>query len=71
MWDSTYQHLYDRAKPIIQKDIMIAFYKEKEQLYIETDVSDVGLRASLLQVREGTWLLRNEGPNNAALQAKA
>ena len=31
----------------------MAFYKEKEQLYLETDVLSVGLGASLLQVRYG------------------
>ena len=35
------------------------FYNEKEQLYLETDAMVVGLGASLLQVRDEMWFLRN------------
>ena len=45
----------------------MAFYNEKEQLYLETDVSGVSLRASLLPVRDKMWLPRNKAPDNAAL----
>ena len=70
MWNSTYQHLYERVKAITKKDAAVAFYDGKEQLHLETDVSDVGLRASLLQVRDGMWYLRNEAAKNAALQPR-
>ena len=41
----------------------MVFYNEKEQLYLETNA----LGASLLQVRDSIWFLRNEAPNSAAL----
>ena len=41
-------------------------YNEKEQqLYMETDVSGVGLGA--VQVRDVMWFSRNEAHDNAAL----
>ena len=42
---NTYQNLHDRVKIIIKKSVTIVLYNEKEQLYPETDVSDVGLGA--------------------------
>ena len=42
-WKNLYQNLYYRAKNIIEKNATIAFYIEKEQLYLETDVLVVGL----------------------------
>ena len=42
-WYNTYQTLYDRAKNIIRKNVTIAFYSEKEQLYLETGMLGVGL----------------------------
>ena len=45
----------------------MTFYKEKEQLYLETYALGAGLGASLLQMRGDTWFPRNEAPNNAAL----
>ena len=47
----------------------MAFYNEKEQLYLETDVFDVVLGATLLQARDKIRFLRNETPDNAALWA--
>ena len=46
----------------------MAFYNEKEQLYLETDPSDIGLGASLLQARGRMQFPRNEAPNNSAQQ---
>ena len=45
----------------------MAFYNEKQQLYLGTDALVGGLRASLLQVRDGKWFSRNVYPNNATL----
>ena len=45
----------------------MAFYDTKEQLYIETNVLDVKLGASLQQVQQGVWFPYNETPDNAAL----
>ena len=41
------------AKNIIKKNATMTFYNEKAQLYLEIDVSDVGLGTSFLQAREG------------------
>ena len=35
------------------------FYGEKEQLYLETDTSHVGLEAGLLQARDGMWFQKD------------
>ena len=48
-------------------DATMAFYNEKEQLYLWTDTSGVGFRASLLQVRDGVWFPRNKAPDDAIL----
>ena len=45
----------------------MAFYNEKEELYLETDVLGVSLRASFLQVRDGKWFPKDEAPENVAL----
>ena len=47
---------------------MMAFYNEKAQLYLETEVSAISLEAGLLLVRNGMWLPRNKMPHNTALQ---
>ena len=70
-WNSTYQSLYNRAKTTIKKSIAMAVCNEKEQLYLEADVLGVGLGGSLLQVRDGMWIPRNETPDNAALRTEA
>ena len=46
-------------------NITMAFCNEKEQLSLETDMSGVGLGASLLHVRDGMWLPRNVAAENA------
>ena len=45
----------------------MAFYKEKDQLYLQTDALGVGFRASLLQARDGMKFTRNKAPYNATL----
>ena len=45
----------------------MAFYIEKEKLYLQRDVSVVGLGANLLQVRDGIQFPRSEAPDNAVL----
>ena len=37
---------FDKAKSIIKEDACMIFYDETKPLYIETDVSGVGLTAS-------------------------
>ena len=53
---------------ITEKRHSVALYNEKVQPFIETNVLGLGLRASLLQVRDGMQFPKNEAPNNAALQ---
>ena len=67
MWNNTYKKLYKRANSLINKDMSIVFYSEKEQPYLETGANGVGLRASLLQVREGMQFPKDEASNNMAL----
>ena len=47
------------------------FYKEREQLYLETDVVHVRMEANFLHVTAQMQLQRNETPNNAVLQTTA
>ena len=41
-----------RTKSIFKKNATMAFYNEKEQLYMETDALLLGLGASLLHVKD-------------------
>ena len=41
--------MFDKAKAFIKEHAYMKFYDETKPLYIETDVSRVGLRASLPQ----------------------
>ena len=45
----------------------MAFCSKKEQLYLETDALGMGLRASLLQVRDGMQFPGNKAPNYTVL----
>ena len=44
------------------------FYVETKPLYIETDVSGVGLGVALLQTRSNTSFHRDEAPDNSILR---
>ena len=46
-----YQNLYDKGKKITKQDACMMFYDISKALYMETDVSGVGLGIGLLQVR--------------------
>ena len=63
-WNSTYQNLYDKANNIIKKNETMAFYNEKQQLYLETNASDVRLGASLLQAWDWMWFPRDEASDS-------
>ena len=49
-WNKTNHEQYERAKTLIRKDVCMKFYNEKKPLYLETDVSAIGLGAGPLQV---------------------
>ena len=44
--------MFDKANAIIKEDACMKFYGKTKPLYIETDVSGVGLIAALLQIKE-------------------
>ena len=44
------------------------FFDKKEQLYLETDVFEVGLRAGLLQVRKEMNCLKHTPPGNSIVR---
>ena len=44
------------------------FYDETKPPFIETDASEVGLGAALLQTRSGTSHPRDEAPDNSNLR---
>ena len=67
-WNATYQKLFDKAKSIITEDTGIKFCDETQLLYLETDVSGIRLRATLLQTRSGTNCLRDKVPDNSILR---
>ena len=52
-------------KSIIKEDTCKKLYGVTKPLYLETDASVVGLRASLLQARDGMSLHRDEAPDNS------
>ena len=68
-WTSnkTCQNLSDRAKNVIKKNAIIAFYNEEEQLNLEPVVSDIGQGASLLQVWDRMWFPKKDAPDHAVL----
>ena len=68
--EQSYQS-YTRAKAIIKMNMTMAFYNEKEQLYIEGDILSAGLGPNPLQMRDSMSFPRNEAPNNAVLQTIA
>ena len=47
------------------------FYDDTKPLYLETDISSVGLRASLLQTSEGMSCPKDEAPDNNMLRLTA
>ena len=59
-----YQDLYYKANKIVKKDACMKFYDAARPLHLETDV---GLRARLLQVRDGMNHKCDEVPDNMML----
>ena len=45
----------------------MAFYIDKEKMYLEMHVRGAGLRVSLLQGTDGMWFPKTKTPDNAAL----
>ena len=53
-WHVSYQALFNKAKLLIKADMCMKFYDDTKALYLETDVSGIGLGAALLQMCKGT-----------------
>ena len=64
-WNAMYLNVFDKAKAIIKEDVCMKFYDETKLLYIETDVSGVGLGAALLQTRTKTSCPRYEASDHS------
>ena len=65
-WNRTYQNLYAREKAAMKIAATMVFCNDKEQLYLETDVLGVGLKTSLLQVRDGRQFPGDKASDNSA-----
>ena len=66
-WNMSYQQLFAKAKSLIMVDVCMKFYDGTKLLYLETDVSGVGLGAVLLQLHEGTTCQKDVAPDNTIL----
>ena len=51
-WNRSYQEIYDRGKSVAKEDTCMKYYYVRKPLYLETDISGVGLGPTLLQVRD-------------------
>ena len=63
----SYQVLLNKAKLLINADMCMKFYDDTKLLYLQTDVSGVGLSVALIQRCEGTTCQKDIAPNNTIL----
>ena len=56
-----------KVKSLKRKDASMAFYKEKEQLYIQAKTMGVNVITGLLQGRDRIGFPKDEAPDNMAL----
>ena len=66
-WNASYQQLFDKVKSIVKADICMKFYNDAKPLYLETDASEVGLGAALLQLCNNTVCQKGIAPDNITL----
>ena len=62
--------LYDKTKSLIENNICMKF-DETKALYLETDASETGLHAALLQTRDGMKWPKDTVPDNTILRSIA
>ena len=67
----SYQALYNKKKSLIKGDVSMKFYDETKPLYLETDVSGIGLGTTLLQTRDGTTCPKDIAPDNTIVRSIA
>ena len=72
-WNASYQSLFNIAKLLIKSDMCMKFYNDAKPLYLETDVSGVGLGTALplLWTQEGTTCQKDMVPDNVILHPTA
>ena len=66
-WSALYQVLYNKVKSLIKDYVCMMFYNETKPLYLETDLSWIGLGTILLQTRDGMTCPRDKVPDNTIL----
>ena len=49
IWNRTYQEIYKRIQSLVKEDIYIKYYNVRKPLYIDDDISEVGLGTTLLR----------------------
>ena len=67
MLNISHQEIYERAKSLVKENMCMKCYNVRKPLYLETDVSGVGLGATLLQVRDTLSCGYDELSDNAML----
>ena len=67
-WDASYQQRFEKAQLLNRTEMYMKFYDDTKLLYLETDVSGIGLGAALLQVRDNTACQKGIAPDNTILQ---
>ena len=66
-WDASYQQRFENAKMLIKAEKCMKFYNDNKLLYLETDMSGIGLRPALLQLRDDTSCQTHIVPDNTIL----
>ena len=61
-WNASYQQLFDKAKLLIKVEMCMNFYDDTKPLYLETDVSGIGLGVALLQLRDNMGCQKDTAP---------
>ena len=63
----SYQQMFNKAKSLVKAEVCMKFYDDTKLLYLETDVSGVGLEVALLQLRDNTACQKGLAPDNTNL----
>ena len=66
-WNALYQQLFKKVKSLIKVDIWMKFYNDTKLFYLETDASEVGHGALLLQLHDNTTCQKDRAPDNVIL----